>query len=181
MAQSEAELILRTLDGFLTGPAQIRLLGGAALVLGYGMPRSTEDADLLEDDRELQALIDEAGFSEAVEATNRALESRGLYLTHIWGPEQQILTRGWREQCRTVQGLGLARLEVSVLGPLDLIASKLCRADDLDLEDIRYLITHEQLAPEEVRAAMNVAAVPAIFAEVFPANLMKLNRLLQDG
>ena len=31
MAQSEAELILRTLDGFLTGPARIRLLGGRPL------------------------------------------------------------------------------------------------------------------------------------------------------
>ncbi len=179
MAQSEAELILRTLDGFLTGPARIRLLGGAALVLGYGMPRSTEDADLLEDDRELQALIDDAGFSEAVEATNRALEPRGLYLTHIWGPEQQILTPGWREQCRVVQGLGLARLEVSVLGPLDLIASKLCRADDLDLADIRHLIAHEHLGPAEVHAAMKTAIVPAVFAEVFPANLKKLERLFQ--
>ena len=53
MAQSAVELILHTLDGFLTGPARIRLLGGAALILGYGMLRSTEDADLLEDDGEL--------------------------------------------------------------------------------------------------------------------------------
>ncbi|HEY8211846.1 MAG TPA: DUF6036 family nucleotidyltransferase [Myxococcaceae bacterium] len=178
MAQSEAELILRTLDGFLTGPARIRLLGGAAFVLGYGMARSTEDADLLEDDRELQALIDEAGFSEAVEATNRALEARGLYLTHIWGPEQQILTPEWRAHCRVVQGLGLVRLEVSVLGPLDLIASKLCRADELDLEDIRYLIAREQLSSEQIRAAMRTAVVPAVFTEVFPANLARLEAIL---
>lgn len=89
---SEADLILRTLDRHLSGPATIRLLGGAALILGYGRSRSTEDADLVMDDDEVQALIDHSGFSEAVDATNRELEPRGLYLTHIWGPEQQILT-----------------------------------------------------------------------------------------
>jgi len=181
MAQSEAELILRTLDGFLTGPARIRLLGGAALVLGYGMPRSTEDADLLQDDGELRALMDQAGFSEAVEATNKALEARGLYLTHIWGPEQQILTPRWREDCRPVQALALSRLEVSVLGPLDLIASKLCRADDPDLKDIRYLIRRERLTADQVRAAVKSALVPEIFADVYPSSLQKLETILRTG
>jgi hypothetical protein len=180
VAQNEAELILRTLDGFLTGPARIRLLGGAALVLGYGMPRTTEDADLLEDDHELQALIDDASFSEAVEATNQALEPRGLYLTHIWGPEQQILTPRWREQCRPVQALKLARLEVIVLGPLDLVVSKLCRADDLDLEDIRYLIEHERLSSDQVRAAVSDAVVPPIFSDVFPVSVGKLEIMLRS-
>src|SRR5262245_22930099 len=181
MAQSEAELILRTQDDFLTGPGRIRLLGGAALVLGYGMPRSTEDADLLQDDGELRALMDQAGFSEAVEATNAALEARGLYLTHIWGPEQQILTPRWREDCRPVQTLALSRLEVSVLGPLDLIASKLCRADDLDLNDIRYLIRCERLAADQVRAAVKSALVPEIFADVYPSSLQKLETILRTG
>ena len=181
MAQSEAELILRTLDGFLTGPARIRLLGGAALVLGYEMPRSTEDADLLQDDGELRALMDQAGFSEAVEATNKALEARGLYLTHIWGPEQQILTPRWREDCRPVQALALSRLEVSVLGPLDLIASKLCRADDPDLKDIRYLIRRERLTADQVRVAVKSALVPEIFADVYPSSLQKLETILRMG
>jgi hypothetical protein len=89
---SEAELIVRTLDRHLTAPGRIRLLGGAALILGYGRDRSTEDADLVMDDGEVQALIDDSGFSEAVTRTNEDLASRGFYLTHIWGPEQQILT-----------------------------------------------------------------------------------------
>ena len=49
---TEAELILRTLDRHLSGLAEIRIFGGAALVLGYGRQRSTEDADLLMDDAE---------------------------------------------------------------------------------------------------------------------------------
>lgn len=50
---SEAELIVRTLDRHLTAPGPMRLLGGAALILGYGRDRSTEDADLVMDDGEV--------------------------------------------------------------------------------------------------------------------------------
>lgn len=39
--------ILRTLDKHLTGPGRVRLFGGAALVLGSGRDRQTEDADLV--------------------------------------------------------------------------------------------------------------------------------------
>jgi hypothetical protein len=88
-----AEHILRTLGRHLEGPAEIRLLGGAALILGYGLHRSTEDADLLEDDAEVELLIASSNFGAALEATNRELEPEGLYLTHIWGPEQQSSPR----------------------------------------------------------------------------------------
>jgi len=86
-----AEQILEALDRHLEGPARIRILGGAALILGYGLNRSTEGVDLLADDREIELLISQANFAVALEATNRELE-QGLYLSHIWGPEQQILT-----------------------------------------------------------------------------------------
>jgi hypothetical protein len=106
---SHARLILETLDKHLAGPAHVRLIGGAALILAYGRGRTTEGADLLLDDSEVQALIEQANFGEALERTNAELEPLGLYLTHTWGPEQQILTPRWREDCRPVP-LGLERL-----------------------------------------------------------------------
>jgi hypothetical protein len=81
-----AEVILRTLARHLAGPAHVRLLGGAALILAYGRDRATEDADLLMDDAEAHALIEDADFGSAVAATNDELEPQGLYLTHIWRP-----------------------------------------------------------------------------------------------
>lgn len=107
-----------------------------------------------------------------MEATNRELGPKGLYLTHIWGPEQQILTPQWRDACRPVVGLPLQHLTVTTLGPLDLIVSKLCRADDLDL------ISHERLSAEAVREAVRQAVVPEVFAEVFPLGRAKLEALL---
>lgn len=173
-----ARLILETLDRHLAARAHIRLLGGAAFILGYGRNRSTEDADLLLDDAEVQALIDEAGFGEALERTNAELEPQGLYLTHIWGPEQQILTAGWREACRDVP-LGLSRLTVSVLGPLDLICSKLARADDLDLDDVAWLVHAEHLSPSTVLAAARSAQVPDVLRQTWAAALPRLEARLQ--
>jgi len=124
-----AELILRTLDAHMVGPADIRLLGGAALVLAYGMNRTTEDADLLLDDEEFSFLVEKREFGEALELTNEELKPLDLYISHIWGPEQQILTPEWRQSCRSVAFASpMANLSVSALVPLELIASKLCRA-----------------------------------------------------
>jgi hypothetical protein len=170
---SPARLILETLDRHLTGPAHIRLLGGAALILGYGRLRATEDADLLLDDSEVEALLNESGFGDAVEQTNDELAPLGLYLTHIWGPEQQILTADWRQNCRALQ-LELPRLTASVLGPIDLVCSKLARADDLDLDDIRWVVAHEQLDPAQVLLAARSATVPDVLREVWSQALPRL-------
>ena len=176
--ESGPALILRTLDRHLSGPGHIRLFGGAAFVLGYGRSRTTDDADLLLDDRECQALIDEAGFSEAIESTNRELEPRGLYLAHVFGPEQQVLSPGWREACRLIPLNGLSLLRVSCLGPVDLALTKMGRADDADLADIEFLIQTRQLEAEALRRAIEVAAAPPEYAEIFATARPKVLDLL---
>ncbi len=176
-----AERILSVLGSHLKGEAHVRLFGGAALILGYGLDRATEDADLLLDDAELAELVDKADFGEALAATNRDLEEHGLYLTHIWGPEQQILGRDWRAACRTLpRRFGEGRLSVSVLGPIDLVLTKLCRADDEDMADVSYLIGRENLTKEMVEAAVAQAVVPTDFTEVFEDSRGRLLALFDD-
>ncbi len=163
-----AERILRVFASHLRGPASLRLMGGAALILGYGRERSTEDVDVLQLDSEVESMIEAADFGAALEATNRELEPHGLYFSHIWGPEQQILTPEWRSSCRSIdRDWGSDRLTVTTLGPLDLILSKLCRADDGDLEDINFLIASQGVEKEALEKALRRAVVPPDFAEVF--------------
>lgn len=69
---------------------------------------------------------------------------------------------------------------MSVLGPLDLLVGKLARADEEDLEDIRFLIAHESLTPQEIREALERAVVPPILADAFAASRPKIERLLGD-
>lgn len=176
--ESGPALILRTLDKHLTGPGRIRLFGGAALILGYGRARQTEDADLLLDDAECVTLIEDAGFSEAVEATNAELNPLGLYLTHIFGPEQEILAPGWRERCCELALEQLVRLRVSVLSPLDLALTKLGRGDEGDLDDIRFLLETHQLGAEELRRGLESAVVPPELSEVFIGSKARVLALL---
>ena len=173
-----ATRILLTLDRHVSGPCEVRLMGGAAMILAYGMGRSTEDVDLLQDDDELVFLAEERDFGPALEATNAALEREGLYLSHIWGPEQEILTPEWRSACRRVAVAGLARLTVSALGPIDLILSKLCRADAPDLADIAWLIEREALDADRLRDAMRRAVVPAHFRSFYPEACASVEALL---
>jgi len=174
-----ARRILTVLDENLVGPGTLRLLGGAALIVGYGLRRTTEDVDLVMDSDEVQVLIDEAGLSEALERTNALLEPEGLYLTNIWGPEQQILTPSWRENCRRVPVEGLSKLSVFVLGPIDLIASKMCRADALDLDDVEFLVRREQLdAVVLLDVLRREARVPTEFRSFWPEALARLARRL---
>ncbi|MBL8923722.1 MAG: hypothetical protein JNJ54_33010 [Myxococcaceae bacterium] len=160
-------LILKTLDGFMTGPGVVRLFGGAAFILGYGRDRTTEDADLLLDDRECLALVEGAGFAEAVEATNRVLEPRGLYLAHVFGPEQQVLAPGWRPRCRPLSIDGLSRLRVEVLAPEDLALTKLGRFDAADEDDVRFLLESRQLDPARWRHSIDEAIVPPEYRNLF--------------
>ncbi|MFN0061409.1 MAG: nucleotidyl transferase AbiEii/AbiGii toxin family protein [Myxococcaceae bacterium] len=50
----------------MTAPGTIRLMGGAALTLAYGLDRATEDADLLLDDAEAHFLTEHCGFGDAI-------------------------------------------------------------------------------------------------------------------
>ncbi len=176
-----AEVILAALDRHLRGPAAVRLMGGAALILGYGCERATEGADVLLEQSELEALVERSDFGDALEAANSELEPAGLYLSHIFGPEQQVLTPHWRENCRGIPNAGKWRwLEVFVVGPMDLTVGKLARADEQDLDDIRHLIAHESLSPTAVRHAMREARVPAILAEAFATSCPKLERILAE-
>ena len=177
-----AALMLRTLDRHMKGPGELRLMGGAAMVLAYGMQRGTEDIDLLMEDRELELLVEQADLGAALAATNRELEPLGLYISHIWGPEQQILTPHWASGCRPVSlSPGLAKLRLTALGPLDLLVSKLCRADDGDLADIAYLIQYEALQLVDIRRTLSEALVPAAFRDVFEVGAARVEALLTAG
>jgi hypothetical protein len=180
MAQA-VELILKTLDKHMGSKGTIRLMGGAALTLAYGLDRATEDADLLLDDTEAQFLAEHCDFGAALEKTNRELEPKRLYVSHIWGPEQQILTPEWRQSCRSLpNALQLSNLSLESLGPLDIIVSKMARADAEDLQDVSHLLRHEKLTAEQVRQAISRAQVPEILKEVFADSRPRIEALLRE-
>jgi hypothetical protein len=133
--------ILRTLDEQLTLPAEITLFGRAALALGYLKAPShfhnTQDVDGILPLTWFRPPDEHQDFWEAVEHTNIKLESDGLYLTHLFREIDVILQPDWLSR-RVRLDLDLQKLAVFRPATVDLILTKMARADDDDLQDIEF-------------------------------------------
>ena len=91
--------ILKTLDKYLTSPAEITLFGRAALALGYVQApahfHNTQDVDGILPMAWLQPSDAHEDFWQAVQQTNAELEPAGLYLTHLFREIDVILQPDW--------------------------------------------------------------------------------------
>ena len=131
--------ILRTLDQHLTAPAEITLFGRSALALGYAQApdhfHNTQDADGILPLAWLQPPDEHQDFWQAVQRTNIELEADGLYLTHLFREVDVILQPDWLNH-RLRLDVELRKLTVFRPATIDLILTKMARADDDDLDDI---------------------------------------------
>jgi hypothetical protein len=157
--------ILRTLDQHLTLPAEITLFGRAALALGYaqapGHLHNTQDVDGILPLAWLQPPDEHEDFWQAVQRTNMELEPDGLYLTHLFRETDVILQPDWLDR-RLRLNVGLRKLTVFRPATIDLILTKMARADEDDLQDIRFLLRQESLTGEQLAAAFARARVPDV-------------------
>ena len=157
--------ILRTLDQNLTLPAELTLFGRAALALGY--PRApdhfhnTQDVDGILPLAWLQPPDAHQDFWQAVERTNVELEAEGLYLTHLFRETDVILQPDWFNH-RLRLDVGLRKLAVFRPATIDLILTKMARADEDDLQDIHFLLQQETLTQEQLQTALGRARVPDV-------------------
>lgn len=157
--------ILRTLDRHLTLPAEINLFGRSALALGYApVPRhfhNTQDVDGILPLAWLRPSDTHDDFWRAVQRTNAELESDGLYLTHLFRETDVVLQRDWIKR-RLRLDLGLDKLAVFRPATIDLILTKMARADEDDLQDIRFLLQQESVTRNQLEAAFSSARVPEL-------------------
>ncbi len=157
--------ILETLDRHLSAPAEITLLGRAALALGCAPSpaafAATHDVDAILPLSWLAAKDEQLDFWEAQQRANGELEPKGLYLMHLFRKLEVILTPNWLSR-RVRIPLEFPRLAVFRPVPLDLILTKMARGEENDLADIEFLLTREPLTADQLRAAFARAGVPDI-------------------
>lgn len=165
-----SEFILRTLDCHLTMtlPITIHLLGGAALDLVYGITRFSEDVDMMCSVEEGEHL-DHADFQHALAATNDELESRELYITHIFVESSLVHTDSWLQHLVTPppSAPSFVNFQYDALSPQDIILSKLTRFDEKDRLDIRDLMTCRSLTKDAVSTWLDRAIVPDVWQETW--------------
>jgi len=125
-ARSELATFLRAVDDLLEQPAQIVVIGGGALALGYDVDVGTQDIDTYKSDL---ALINDAA--------QRARAATGLKI-----PISAVTVADfpWNFRDRLTRALpDLRRLDVQVLEKHDLALSKVIRGDDHDFQQLLSL------------------------------------------
>ena len=157
--------ILRTVDKNLSLPAELTLFGRSALALGYAQApayfHNTQDVDGILPLAWLQPPNEHEDFWQAVQRTNVELEADGLYLTHLFRELDVILQPDWiNRRLRLV--VGLQKLAVFRPATIDLILTKMARADEDDLQDIQFLLQQESLTREQLATAFARARVPDV-------------------
>lgn len=165
------EKILRTLDGHLNQKMRLILYGRAALVLGYDQaPQefgATMDVDAILPEVEMTQLEANDDFWNALESTNQELESTGLYITHLFGDDQVILSPKWLDEIVPIN-YQLAQLQLYRPSTTDLILTKMMRVDPQDRSDIIFLLKQGDVDLAILNQKMKEAIIPHI-PEIFEA------------
>ena len=176
-----AHQIVTALAQHIRIPCKLTLFGGGAMDLAYDRNRYTEDLDILVRPATLEAYAAE-GLGESVNACNADLKAAGLYISHFWAPDQEVLVSGWETDLRTIRPFwDNALLQLHALNPLAMIASKLARFDDQDQGDIRHLIQGGWIKPEELRALPATLLIPRAWEIEAPHVRRRAEQIAHDG
>ncbi len=159
--------VLTTLDRRLDHPVSLVLYGRAALCLGFDSSRrefaTTQDVDGIIPLDQADQLTDDPQFWEAIELTNKDLESKGLYLTHLFREDQVILRRNWKQRIVPLSRPATRWLKLFRPATIDLILTKMMRGnDEEDLKDIEFLLGHDRVSRAAVEEAFAEAFIPDI-------------------
>ena len=159
--------VLTTLDRHLNHEVSLVIYGRAALCLGFDQPReefaNTEDVDGTIRLSQSDALSNDAGFWDAIEATNEELETDGLYLTHLFRADQVFLRADWERHIQPIARPTTKHLNLLRPATIDLILTKMMRgADDLDMEDITFLVHSEPVTLAAIERAFEQVRLPDV-------------------
>lgn len=160
--------VLLTLDRELDHEVSLVLYGRAALYLGFpNAPAefgTTQDVDGIIRLSQLSALIEDDGFWEAQERANRILESRGLYITHLFSEDQVFLRPEWEQHLVPVPQPETRWLRLFRPHAVDLILTKMMRGNDpQDMEDVAFLVRKSGVTLAEMEVAFQQVRIPDLW------------------
>ena len=141
------------------------LYGRAALYLGFSDASAefgtTQDVDGIIHLSQLSALMEDEGIWEAQERANHILESRGLYITHLFSEDQAFLPPDWEQHLVPVLKPETRWLRLFRPHAVDLILTKMMRGNDSqDIEDIAFLVRKSGVKLAEMEVAFQQVRMP---------------------
>lgn len=180
--------VLRTLDAALDHEVSLVIYGRGALCLGFDHPRAefltTLDVDGIIRVHQLDELVEDEKFWDAVEATNQKLQPKGLYITHLFQEDQVFLRPDWEQHIVPVLRPPTRWLKLFRPHTIDFILTKMMRgSDEQDMQDVEFLIQHDHITSEQMEPAFATVRMPDIqeLHDAFDRALPVVRRLLTQG
>ena len=166
MQKSELIRALTRLGEICSPDTRIVLAGGAALILGGFIERSTDDGDVVHSEPSLASIQDLVGYVADERALSPAWLNDGV---KAWA---DVLPQDFGERLEEVGTFG--NLHVRRLGRLDLLVMKFFALREQDLEDL------EAMRPTAGEIAFVRAQLGRI-AQTRPDKAMKMQLYLDQG
>lgn len=162
---SNAARIVTVLDGLLTQEAILVVYGRAAIALGFNEPPEATtrslDVDVILTTSQEEAFQRAPEFWDAQGELNRVLADEGLYMTHIFPADMVFLRRQWEREIVAVLRPPLRYLRLFRPATLDLLLTKMMRGnDELDMQDVDFLIRHDRLTRAQIEGALREVVIP---------------------
>ncbi|MFN0079638.1 MAG: DUF6036 family nucleotidyltransferase [Prosthecobacter sp.] len=180
--------VIQTLDAALDHAVSLVIYGRGALCLGFEHPRAefltTQDVDGIIRVQQLDELVNDEKFWDAVDVTNRTLEPKGLYITHLFQEDQVFLRPEWDEHIVPVLRPPTRWLKLFRPATIDLILTKMMRgSDEQDMQDVAFLIGHDHITSEQMEPAFATVRMPDIqeLRDAFDRALPVVRKLLAQG
>ena len=187
MTDNPTEVLL-ALDRELDHKVPLVLYGRAALCLGYsanpGDYGTTQDVDGIITLSQLPDLMNDGAFWAALERANQNLESRGLYITHLFSEDQVFLRPDWEQHIVPVNRPPTRWLRLYRPHAVDLILTKMMRGNDpQDMDDVVFLARHEGVTSEQMETAFACVRMPDVqeLRDAFERALPMVREILRKG
>lgn len=187
LVDNPVEVVL-TLDGELDHEVSLVVYGRGGLRLGYENPlqayMATQDVDGIIRVSQLDALVEDLSFWDAIDRTNHKLEPKGLYITHLFQEDQVFLRPDWEQFIVPVLRPPTRWLKLFRPHTIDLILTKMMRGDDAqDMEDVAFLVRHDGITLEDMEPAFERVRMPDILElrEAFERALPRVREILRAG
>jgi uncharacterized nucleotidyltransferase DUF6036 len=135
---------LAELDTLLDEPFSLHCIGGFAVIVGYGLPRSTNDLDYrsIVPANRVKHLQELAGEGSALARKHK-----------VWLQYSAVdsIPEGYEERLTELFPERFANMRIFIPDPYDLVLSKLGRDKRRDREDFKFLMRTKNLDPAILR------------------------------
>jgi len=150
---------LEDIDSLLDESFKLHCIGGFAAVMGYGLPRSTNDLDYL-------SLVPYGRISDLQRLAGPGSALARKHKIHMQYTAVASMPENYEERLTELFPAHFKYLRIFVPDPYDLVLSKLSRNMERDREDVQYLAKTCHLSPAILRERYTTELRPILIGDV---------------